>query len=234
MRQLVLLVAAAAVLLSACAPTTTDSERVGVQQLSDPITYYPFQTGAAWSYLQQGARLSDPRTVVLVEGPTVVDNGVWIGWRLQGPAREKVSYRQVRPGGVFLHSEVRLGITTLSYDPPIQEYPPEGSLRVGALWSGATDVTLRLHDGSEPETQHLEYVYTVVDRRTVTVPAGTMEVFVINLTSRLFDDDGVQVEEQTFETWFSPFIGEVRLNTGHVLTQTNVPGVTPPAGGGGG
>jgi hypothetical protein len=234
MRTRALLVAVVTLVLSACAPTTASDDRVDVLQLTDPITYYPFQTGAAWEYLQQGARLTDPRTTVVVEGPTVIDNGVWIGWRLIGPAREKRSYRQVTPAGVFLHSEIRLGITTLTYDPPIQEYPPEGVLRVGALWSGETDVTLQLHDGTEPEVRHLAYTYTVVDRRTVTIPAGSVEVFVINLTSRLFDDDGMQVDEETYETWFAPFVGEVRLNTGHVLMRSNVPALTEAPGGGGG
>ena len=234
MRKFAFAVIVVALFVSACTPTTQSDDRVGVLQLTDPITYYPFQTGAAWEYLQQGARLTDPRTTVVVEGPTVVDNGVWIGWRLIGPAREKRSYRQVNANGVFLHSEVRLGITTLTYDPPIQEYPPQGSLRVGALWTGETDVTLQLYDGSEPEVRHLAYTYTVVDRRTVTVPAGKVDVFVINLTSRLFDEDGTQVDEETYETWFSPYVGEVRLNTGHVLMRSNVPALTETAGGGGG
>ena len=234
MRKFAFAVIVVALFVSACTPTTQSDDRVGVLQLTDPITYYPFQTGAAWEYLQQGARLTDPRTTVVVEGPTVVDNGVWIGWRLIGPAREKRSYRQVNANGVFLHSEVRLGITTLTYDPPIQEYPPQGSLRVGALWTGETDVTLQLYDGSEPEVRHLAYTYTVVDRRTVTVPAGEVDVFVINLTSRLFDEDGTQVDEETYETWFSPYVGEVRLNTGHVLMRSNVPALTETAGGGGG
>ena len=234
MRKFAFAVIVVALFVSACTPTTQSDDRVGVLQLTDPITYYPFQTGAAWEYLQQGARLTDPRTTVVVEGPTVVDNGVWIGWRLIGPAREKRSYRQVNASGVFLHSEVRLGITTLTYDPPIQEYPPQGSLRVGALWTGETDVTLQLYDGSEPEVRHLAYTYTVVDRRTVTVPAGEVDVFVINLTSRLFDEDGTQVDEETYETWFSPYVGEVRLNTGHVLMRSNVPALTETAGGGGG
>ena len=234
MRKFALAVTVVTLLVAACAPATQNDERVGVLQLTDPITYYPFQTGAAWEYLQQGARLSDPRTTVVVEGPTVVDNGVWIGWRLVGPAREKRSYRQVNANGVFLHSEVRLGITTLTYDPPIQEYPAEGSLRVGALWTGETAVTLQLYDGSEPQVRQLAYTYTVVDRRMVTIPAGEVEVFVINLTSRLFDEEGAQVDEETYETWFSPFIGEVRLNTGHVLMRSNVPALTESAGAGGG
>src|SRR5690606_25043383 len=45
----------------ACAPSAGSEQRVEVQQLSEPTTYYPFQTGAAWQYLPEGARLSDPR-----------------------------------------------------------------------------------------------------------------------------------------------------------------------------
>ena len=232
-RALALAAVLVALLAVACAPAAEEGT-VAVDQLRDEITYYPFQTGASWQYLPEGARLSAPRAGVVVEGPTVVDGEVWISYRQVRPGFEQRSYRQVRPEGVFLHSQVRLGITTLRYDPPLQEFPPEGTLRVGAQWSGETTVHLTLTGDDETEQRKVSYVYTVVDRRTVTVPAGEIEVFVIDLTTRLIDDDGAVVDEESLQTWFTPYLGEVRLRTGHVLVDTNVPlGVATEAGAGG-
>lgn len=211
------------IVLAACAPTAEDDATVAIDQLRDEITYYPAQTGASWQYLPEGARLNSPRAGIVVEGPTVVDGEVWISFRELRPGFEQRSYRQVRPEGVFLHSQVRLGITTLRYDPPLQEFPPAGTLRVGAQWSGDTTVNLTLTGDSETEQRRVNYVYTVVDQRTVTVPAGVLEVFVIDLTTRLLDDEGIVVDEDSLQTWFTPFLGEVRLRTGHVLIDTNVP-----------
>lgn len=232
-RALALVAVLVALFVAACAPTAEEGT-VAVDQLRDEITYYPFQTGASWQYLPEGARLNAPRASIVVEGPTVVDGEVWISYRQIRPGFEQRSYRQVRPEGVFLHSQVRLGITTLRYDPPLQEFPPAGSLRVGAQWSGETTVHLTLTGDTDTEQRRVSYVYTVVDKRTVTVPAGEIEVYVIDLITRLIGDDGTVVEEESLQTWFTPYVGEVRLRSGHVLVETNVPlGVEPEAGAGG-
>jgi len=233
-RALALAVVLVAV-LAACAPATEDG-RVAVEQLRDEITYYPSQTGATWQYLPEGARLNAPRAGVVIEGPTVVDGELWTSYREIRPGFEQRSYRQVRPDGVFLHSQVRLGITTLIYDPPLQEFPAAGNLRVGAQWSGETTVKLSLTGEPEVENRHVAYVYTVVDQRAVSVPAGEIEVYVIDLTTRLLDDEGLVVDEESLQTWFTPYLGEVRLRTGHVLVETNVPlpGAGDEAGAGSG
>ena len=222
----------AVVLIAACAPTAEEGT-VAIDQLRDEITYYPAQTGATWQYLPEGARLNAPRAGIVVEGPTVVDGEVWISFREIRPGFEQRSYRQVRPEGVFLHSQVRLGITTLRYDPPLQEFPAPDSLRVGTQWSGETTVHLTLTGDTDTEQRHVSYVYTVVDQRTVTVPAGEIEVYVIDLTTRLLDEEGIVVDEESLQTWFTPYLGEVRLRTGHVLVETNVPLPGVEAGSGG-
>ena len=206
----------------ACSPASGSDERVEVRQLSEPPTYYPHQTGAVWEYLPEGARLSDPRASVVVEGPAVVDGGVWISFRELRPGWEQRSYRQFRPDGVYLHSQVRLGITTIEYDPPLQEFPAPETLRVGSLWSGETDITLSLGDGSPPQVSHVQYVYTVIDERTVQVPAGSLDVFVVDLTTRLIED-GTVAEESSRQFWYAPYLGEVMLRTGQLLVATNVP-----------
>lgn len=215
-----LLAASLLLFLAACAPTA-ESPRVDVEQLSEPISFYPFQAGAHWEYLPDGARLSDPSTVVRVEGPTVVAGEVWVAWHARGRGLDQMSYRDNRPSGVFLLREDRLG-TTFTFNPPLQEYPPSAQLRVGANWSGSTTVQLSADNGRQQRTLEVDYVYTVVDRRPVTTPAGQFDVFVIDFTSRTFDEEGNITEELTQQTWFSPFVGEVRTRNGHLLVSTNV------------
>jgi hypothetical protein len=68
-------------------------------------------------------------------------------------------------------------------------------------------------------------VTTVVDRREVTVTAGTFEVFVLNFTSRTTDESGEVVDELTQETWFAPYLGEVRTENGFFLVDSNLLGL---------
>lgn len=206
--------------LAACAPTAQEGQ-VTVQQLTEPISFYPSQAGARWEYLPDRARLSDPVTVVQVEGPTVLENEVWVAWNARGRGLDQMSYRQARPDGVFLVREERLG-TTFTFDPPLQEFPPQGQLRVGATWSGQTTVHLSADQGKQQRDLPFDYVYTVVDQRTVNVPAGEFEVFVIDFTTRSYDDEGNLVDQLTQQTWFSPYVGEVRTRTGQVLIASNV------------
>lgn len=216
----------ALLLTAACAPAAGDAPRVNVQQLTETITYYPSQAGARWEYLPSGARVTDPRVAVQVEGPTVMGDGLLTAWHARGRGLDQMSYRDHTPAGVFLHREERLG-TTFRFDPPLMEFPPENQLRVGANWSGTSTVTLTLDGGRERRTLPFDYSYVVVDRRTVTVPAGEFDVFVIDFTSRTYDEEGNLTDELTQQTWFAPYLGEVRTRNGHVLIATNVPAATP-------
>ncbi len=221
-----LLLALLLVVLAACAPAG-EAPRVDVQQLTEPISYYPFQAGARWAYLPDRARLSDPTTVVQVEGPTILGSEVWVAWHSRGRGLDQMSYRQLRPDGVFLGREERLG-TTFEFDPPLQEFPPQGQLRVGLQWSGDTTVHMSIEDGKQRRDMELAYTYTVVDKRLVTVPAGEFEVFVIDFVSRTFDDNGNLTDELSRQSWFAPFIGGVRSQAGHVLVGSNVMGAEKP------
>lgn len=208
-------------LLTACAPSSSETPRVGVEQLTEPTTYYPYQTGATWEYLPNGARLTDPTTAVQVLGPTVLGGEVWIAWHARGRGLDEMSYRQVRPDGVWLKRQERLG-TTYTFDPPLHEYPAAETLRVGALWTGTTTVRMSADGGKQTLDLDVEYAYIVVDKRKVTVPAGEIDVYVIDFTSRTTDENGAIKDELTQTTWFSPFLGEVRLRNGQVLIRTNV------------
>lgn len=217
-----LAVLALAAALAACAPST-DDRRQEVQQLTEPVRYYPTQTGVRWSYLPSGAPLSDPRVRMTVEGPTVLEGEVWIATSMVGRGLDVRWYRQLRSDGVYLAREERPG-TIITFDPPIRELPREGDLRVGQTWSGTTTAQLRFPE-ARPEnreaTLEVQYVTTVVDRREVTVAAGSFEVFVLNFTSRSLDEEGEVVEELTQEIWFAPFVGEVRTENGYFLVDAN-------------
>lgn len=209
-------------LLAACVPTGEEG-RSSVQQLSGAVSYYPQEAGATWQYLPGDASLSDPRILQTVEGPTVLGGDLWIVTRLQGFGLDNRWYRQYRPEGVFLLREVRPGMQ-INYDPPVQEFPAEDELRVGATWGGDTTVRA-VYSEAEPEEQpplvQVEYRYTVVDQRPVTVQAGSFEVFVIDFEARFLDEERNVIDTQRLTTWFTPHVGEVKTENDFYLVETN-------------
>jgi hypothetical protein len=219
----VLTLAALAVLAGACAPAAGDGERVDVQQLVSAPSFYPQETGVTWSYLRDGARLDDPRYVERIEGPAVLEGDVWIAFRLVGGGQDATHYRQFRPDGVFLRRQTRPG-GTFTFDPPMQEMPAAGDLRVGAIWSGSTVARGNFPGapvGQRVFDQPLEYVFTVVDERPVTVGGRVYDVFVIDRTTRSFDPAGEIAEEYSQQIWFAPGVGKVRHENGWFLIETN-------------
>ena len=227
-RRSALALLAVAGLLAACAPGTEEegpSAQAG-SQVVGPLQYVPIATGARWSYLPDGAQLSEPLVVTTVLGPTVLDGQVRTAWRTVGRGLDVRFFRQHGPEGTFLVREERPG-TIIEFDPPIRELPGE-PLRVGQSWSGETTATVTFPDAdAEHRTQRLglDWVSTVVDRRPVNVPAGPVEVFVLNFTSRSVDEEGNVVEELTQETWFSPYLGQVRTENGFYLVESNLIGL---------
>ncbi|HHO54867.1 MAG TPA: hypothetical protein ENK21_00600 [Trueperaceae bacterium] len=215
-----------AVLLAACTPTET-TEKVKVVQLTDSVSYYPHEVGANWKYLVNGATVSDKPVISSVLGPTVVDGDIWIATDLVGQGIQNTWYRQYRANGVYLLKEERPG-QVVNYNPPVQEFPAENSLRVGATWGGNTTVDIFWPD-AKPENQHkivsIRYDYTVVDKRTVTVPAGKFEAFVLNFVSTVADNLNLTNPQVKQETWFVPYVGEIRTENNFYLVDTNVTGV---------
>lgn len=219
----VLAIVALAVATAACAPVV-DPGRVEIQQFSGTPSFFPQETGLRWSYLPDGARLDEARYVVTVEGPTVLDGDVWILFRLFGGGQDAGFYRQFRDDGVYLRRQTRPG-GSFTFDPPIRELPAAHELRVGAIWSGSTAIEGVFPGANRPEgrrfTQQVDYVYTVVDRRTVAVGGRSYEVFVIDFTTRAFDAEGAVAEELTQTLWFGPNVGTVRHENGWFLIETN-------------
>ena len=218
----------ALVLLGACAPAASGDGPAAqaASQVTGPVAYLPTATGARWSYLPNGAQLSEPLVVTTVQGPTVLDGQVRTAWRTVGRGLDVRFFREHTSEGTFLVREERPG-TTITFDPPIRELPT-APLRVGQSWSGETTATVVFPEattGDTRETLDIEWVNTVVDRRMVTVAAGEFDVFVLNFTSRTTDEDGNVIEELTQETWYSPYLGEVRTENGFFLVESNLTGL---------
>ena len=213
---------AAVIALASCAPAS-DGERITVDQLGGAISFYPQEAGAIWQYLPEEARLDEPRLFSAVEGPTVLEGELWIAWRTLGLGFDTRYFRQYRPDGVYLRRKIQPG-TIFTFDPPLREFPEAESLRVGATWSGETRVRAEFPE-APPENRiaeaDVDYVYTVVDLRTITIAAGEFEVFVINFVTRTFDDAGAVVSELVQEVWFAPSIGEIRTENGYFLVEAN-------------
>lgn len=205
--------------LAACAPAP--APRTQVTQQAAPATFYPRQTGAEWRFLPEGERRDAPPVVQRVEGPTVVDGTRLVAWRTAGRGLDLRTYRDYRPEGVFIAREEGPGYVTTTA-PPIQEWPAEGTLSVGSSWGGRTTATVRFTGAQETRTFGLEYRFEVVDRRTVTVDAGTFDVFVVAFESASLGPGGEALETLRQEVWFAPFVGEVRTDGGLFLVSTNV------------
>ncbi len=221
MKRLVLLIALG--LLTACTPVT-NQQKVEVKQLSEPVSYYPHEVGASWTYLEPGETLDAPPVVTIVQGPTVIDGDLWIETHQAGRGLDVKWFRQYRPDGVYLLKELRPGME-LSFEPPMQEMPAKDTLRVGSTWTGKSTVTIFYPDAKpkdQYQTYDFDYTYTVVDERPINVQAGDFDVYVINFVARRTDDQGNKIDEVTQAFWFSPFVGEILTEDGYALVNTNV------------
>lgn len=209
-----------------CAPAA-DTARVSIQtaNLLAP-SLYPSETGLRWSYLPEGARVDDIRFTETVVGPAVINDQVWVQYRLTGGGQDVSHYRQVRDDGVFLKRQTRPG-GSFTFDPPIRELPALPLLRVGETWSGSTRATGVFPNA--PANQRtfeltVDYSYRVIDERTVRL-AGTntreYRVFIIDRTTRSLDASGNVVEELSQQIWFAPYVGRVKHENGWVLVDTN-------------
>ena len=224
MRMRLLVMVLLAGLLAACAPSASDGPRVTVEQLAQPISFYPRETGATWQYLPDGATLDEDPLFSRVEGPIVLNGEIVTAWRLVGRGIDEQDFRRFDPTGVYLLRTNKPG-SSIDFDPPIRELPAQEELRVGARWGGETSALVRFPGAHRPEdreqTFDIDYSYTVVDERYTNVPAGQFRVFVINFQSRWVDEEGDVLEELSQTSWFAPHIGQVRTVGGYYLVDAN-------------
>lgn len=196
-------------LLAACAPRASEPQ-TNTALIQGPVGFYPSQPGLDWIYLPPRATIGDPPIRLSILGPATFEGQSAIRYRLSGRGLERSYYRQVDASGVRLlgmEDFDRLQVTR--YTPPIQEYPPQASLTVGARWGGQTREVIELRTGNNVtrvSDRVLDYTYTVLGRSNVTVPAGSFEVFRIAWEVR--DPRNPNLREG-FEIWFYPGVGEV-------------------------
>jgi hypothetical protein len=199
----------ALLLLVACAPRATEPP-TNTALIQGPVGFYPSQPGLDWVYLPLRASIGDPPVRLSVIGPTIFEGQPAIRYRLSGRGLDRSYYRQVDASGVrLLGMEDFDRLQVARYTPPIQEYPPQASLAIGARWGGQTREVIELRFNNQVtrvSDRVLEYTYTVLGKSNVSVPAGSFEVFRIALEYR--DPRNPNLRE-SFELWFFPGVGEI-------------------------
>lgn len=218
--------------LSACAPRQqVAAPEVRAQTSFDAVSFYPAQSGLIWTYLPQGEPANSVPYVLRSLGPTIFKNQTVNAFALTGRGAEQTWYRQVSDSGVNLLGFTKPGVL-VNLEPAWRELPAAGELRVGASWSGTTRVTVMDTVKDRVVTEGtLNYRYDIQERRQVTVPTGTYDVFVI--TRRVTDDIG-GLFPAVQQMYFTPFVGEVRTYEDLLLTGQNysrTPAPTTPAQG---
>lgn len=209
-------------LLGACAPAATKTA-VPPVQASTPVSrvsFYPLETGLSWSYLPEGEAAGGLPYTLRALGPTVFAGEAVLAFQLTGRGADQTWYRRVGADGVRLLGFRKPGVT-VRLDPAWLEAPAEGAWRVGLSWEGTSRVTLTGDDGKAQAQGTLRYRYDVQDRRRVTTPAGSFDVWVV--TRQITDDVG-GLFPQAQQLWFTPFVGDVRTPEGLLLTDRNFGG----------
>jgi hypothetical protein len=205
-------------LLVSCAPPSV-VPRASVSSVFDAPTFFPEQTGLRWSYHFPNEELSVPPVVVEVLSPTRFNGLTLVTSRVLGRGYDITKLHSVGGDGVFLHKEVRPGVT-ITYDPPIRELPGVGDLRVGFSWGGETTASIVFHSNAVPSSFVLSYEYVVLQARNLVTPVGSFFAYQVNLTGR---DESRSVSHNVH---FAPFVGYVINADGSILTGTNVVGVS--------
>ena len=208
-----------ALVLAACAPSAT-TPKAAVARVEGPISFYPRETGLHWQYLRPGDPFDAPAYHLEAAGPAAFLGHSATQFRFFGRGQERVYYREVsdQDGQKLYGFEEKITLSQVSFDPPFLEYPPASLLAVGYRWGGKTRVksVFTLPEGRIKQAElTLDYGFEVVARRTVEVPAGRFDAFVIRYTAK-GGDEGLAAE-----IWFVPHVGEVRTREGLVLVKKN-------------
>lgn len=209
----------AAMLAPGCAPTAAKppAPRAAAALEPDPPSYYPHQTGLAWTYLAEGESVLTPPYTLTVLGPTVMAGERVVLTRLRGRAVDITYYHRHDDSGVHLLREDRAGYT-ITYTPPIQELPAEGTLAPGAAWEGQTVATITHDDPKQATERHnITYRYTVLEHRAAQLPAGRFDTYTIELQA----SDATNKTDTRQHAWFTPYVGYVRLRGDLILTGGN-------------
>ncbi|EYB66727.1 hypothetical protein DEIPH_ctg079orf0134 [Deinococcus phoenicis] len=212
-----------AVLLGACAPAATKTAAAAPVQAStsvSSVSFYPRETGLGWTYLPEGEPAGGLPYTLRALGPTVFAGQTALAFQLTGRGADQTWYRQISAAGVHLLGFRKPGVT-VRLEPAWTEAPAENAWRVGLNWEGSSRITLTSDDGKVQTQGTLRYRYDVQDRRRVSTPAGSFDVWVV---TRQISDDVGGLFPQAQQLWFTPFVGDVRTPEGLLLTGRNFGG----------
>jgi hypothetical protein len=212
--------------LAACAPRSVDNVTTTVT--ADQVSYYPSQSGTAWSYLKPGEPLNTAPYIVRTEGPTSFRSKVLTAQRFVGRGQDRYYYREFNASGVRLWGEGSPDFYEIVYDEPIQEYPAENTIAANKSWNGTTTATLTTKEGAR--RVRYTYIYKVVNKEKFKIRDVEYDAFLILRDNRLeyLDLSSADAVKPQFQPVlesqrirFVPFIGEVETREGLVLVDYN-------------
>ena len=215
-------------LLSVAACTPPAVQNVTTTVTSDQVSYYPSQSGLVWSYLKPGEPLDTAPYIVRIEGPTSYQSKVLTALRFIGRGQERFYYREFDQSGVKLWGEGSPEFYQITYDQPVQEYPPEATLAAGKTWTGSTTASLVTKEGTR--RVRFTYISKVVIKEKFKVRDTEYDAFLILRDNRLeyLDLSAADAAKPQFQPIlesqrirFVPFIGEVETREGLVLVNYN-------------
>lgn len=207
--------------LAACVPQNSNpTPTTPTTRIDTANAFYPAQVGLEWTYLPVDASSVDPPYKLSIDGQAPFNNQLAFRYRFFGRGQQRVYYRQSDAAGVrLLGFEEIVTNTVTRFDPPIQEYPPQANLTVGARWGGLTRFTVDLSTNGKASRfaeGTFEYTYTVLARSTVKVFNNSYDVLRISLERKPNQGDA-----ERYEIWFVPNVGEIRTQEGLQLLQRN-------------
>ena len=210
------------VTLAACVPTTetkppppppVSSGVVGAQ-----TSFFPSDAGLTWSYIKEGVAADAPKYKLEILGPSLFRGKVLTSMRFTGSAADITYFREYSKAGVYLYGFSLPQTGDVVFDPPIQEYPAEAEIRVGASWKGETTVLEpNISDPSKPRKYRMSYTYSVLAREQFFIEKQVYDTYRI-VVERIYPDANQRVT-QTIR--FTPSVGEVRTQEGLLLISKN-------------
>ncbi|MFC6591205.1 hypothetical protein ACFP81_03615 [Deinococcus lacus] len=225
MNRLLLASALALVALAGCAPAPTARPPVQASTSFNSVSFYPYETGLTLTYLPEGEPQGSLPYVLRALGPTIFKGQSVHAFQMTGRGAEQTWYRTVDASGVKLLGFTKPGVT-VSLEPAWLELPPQNAWKVGYAWQGQSTATVVDVSGKEKARGTLQYRYDVQDRREVKTPAGTFQVWVI--TRRMSDDLGGLFPDVQ-QSYFVPYLGDVKTYEGLLLTGRNFQSAVEPA-----
>lgn len=219
-RTLLLLGVAVLATLSGCAPRETTPGTVAASTNVGRVSFYPAQVGLSWSYLPEGESITSTPYLLTSQGTTLFGDRPALGFRFTGRGADQTSYRTVSDEGQYLLGFTKPGLI-VTLDPPLREFPATNAWREGLTWSGRSNVRV-ISNGRIMQEGNVQYRYTVLEKRNVTIGNERLDVWVVN--RQITGDVSSLFPETSQNLWFAPYIGEVRTPEGLLQINRNYRG----------